>query len=541
VLRLLPLQLTTIAAFLSLSIIPLMWRFAPRLGLVDVPDSRKVHSMPVPRVGGWGITLGTVLPLALWVKFDTLLLSFVAAILILFAFGIWDDVRNIGHWPKFLGQLLATGAVVYYGGLYVERVPFFDEPLNETVAKPLSMFALIGAINAFNHSDGLDGLAAGESMLTLLGLAILGYLGGSPIVIGIALSMMGGILGFLRYNSYPAQVFMGDSGSQVLGFALGFLAIYLTQRVDTALSAAVPLLLLGVPIADIVLVLYKRIRAKTNWFRASRNHLHHRLLDLGIAHRQTVIILYFVHALLVVAAVLMRYQPDLNVATTYVLIVSGSIAGLAIAEHSQWKPGTGGSRGEGAGELWRSRVARTLPQRLIWIMAPALTLFGSLWSGHVPRDVGLVAALLAAVLAYELGFARAVRAQIIRLSVYVAAIASAYLAVNYPGVLAPRGVEVGAIALVACLVAAIAAYVRFGGDQKFSTTPTDYLTGFTVLALLVFAAIDAGSRPLVQIIVFAIALLYGCEVVIGRTVKRWSAFNVTALVTLTILAVRGLL
>jgi UDP-GlcNAc:undecaprenyl-phosphate GlcNAc-1-phosphate transferase len=543
---LIPLQLSTLAAAVSLLIIPLMWRVAPHLGLVDLPEARKIHTAPVPRVGGWGITIGSLIPLLLWLKLDPMLQAFVIGSLILFLFGVWDDRKNIGHWTKFLGQILAAGVVVYYGNLYVSRIPFLDgAALSAAVGKPLTMFALVGVINAINHSDGLDGLAAGESMLTLIGLAILGYLAGSIVVISVALATMGGILGFLRYNSYPARVFMGDAGSQVLGFTLGFLAIYLTQNADSALSAALPLLLMGVPIADILAVLYQRIRAGENWFKASRNHVHHRLLDLGLSHYQTVIIIYSVHAALVVAAVVLRYESDFRVSVTYLLVILGLFGGLIEAERRGWTAvkrsanGAVGISGSLQG-LKNNKLLRHWSRMLIAVAAPAFMLLGSLWVARIPRDVGLVAALLAGVLAAELGFAHAVRSLVVRVTVYVASIASAYLVITYPGMAAQRSVEIATIAILVALVVAIGAYVRFAADEKFGTTPTDYLIVFTLIALMVFAGIDSSSRAVVEIVVYAVVLLYSCEVLIGRSVKRWNGFHVATLATLTIMAVRGL-
>jgi UDP-GlcNAc:undecaprenyl-phosphate GlcNAc-1-phosphate transferase len=351
---------------------------------------------------------------------------------------------------------------------------------------------------------------------------------------------MGGIFGFLRYNSHPARVFMGDSGSQVLGFTLGFLTIYLTQNADPALSAALPLLLLGVPIADILGVLYQRIRSRANWFKASRNHIHHRLLDLGLSHYQSVIVIYSVHAALVLTAVLMRYEPDTSVLAVYLLIIVGFIGSLIIAERRGWSgPAWMAASLQG---LRTNKLLRDSSRLLIAVAAPAFMLLGSLWVARIPRDIGLVAALLAAVLAAELTFAHAVRSLVLRVTVYVAAIASAYLVISYPGIAAQRSVEMAAIATVAILVAAIGAYVRFTpGGKKFGTTPTDYLIVFTLIALMMVAGIDSSSRTLVEIVVSAVVLLYGCEVLIGHTVERWNGFNVSTLATLTIMAIRGLL
>src|SRR5262245_3175518 len=138
----------------SMLIIPLAAKLAPRLGLLDLPDARKVHVEPVPRVGGWGIAIGMLLPLALSFELDPLLVSFILGCLVLFLFGVWDDAREIGHWPKFTGQILAVAIVVFYGDLYVSRLPFFDElTLDATTGKAFTLFVMVGTINAINHSD----------------------------------------------------------------------------------------------------------------------------------------------------------------------------------------------------------------------------------------------------------------------------------------------------------------------------------------------------------------------------------------------------
>ena len=172
-------------------------------------------------------------------------------------------------------------------------------------------------------------------------------------------------------------------------------------------------------------------------------------------------------------------------------------------------------------------------------------LLGSIWVASIPREVGLVAAVFAALLGVELWLARArpLRTSVVRVTMYVAAIASAYLIVSYPGLTAPRAVETAAIAAIAALVVAIGAYVRFAVEDKFDTTPTDFLIMFALLALIVLAAIDssASSRALVEIIVFAVVLLYSCEVLIGRSVQRWNGFNMAALTSLIVMAVRGLI
>jgi len=541
-----PFHLLVLATAVSMLIIPIVWRFAPRLGLVDMPDARKVHSVPVPRVGGWGIVIGGLVPLLIWAPTDPILRSFMIGGMILFAFGVWDDARNTDHWLKFGGQILAASVVVLYGGLYVSRLPFLDDvTVSGAIGKPFTIFAMVGAINAINHSDGLDGLAAGESLLSLIALAILGYLAENMLVIGVALAMVGGVLGFLRYNSHPARVFMGDAGSQMLGFTLAFLTIYLTQVGDTAVSAALPLLIIGVPISDILVVLYKRISGGMNWFRATRNHAHHRLLDLGFQHYQTVIVIYGVQMILVFAAVQLRYAMDAIVTGFYFLVIGSLFAAISAAERSGWRlervlDGALKPLRSMARRLRIPLLLRELPGKLIAVAVPAFMLVAAVTATRVPRDVGIVAFVLASVIALEIARSRAVGSTLVRVAIYIAAVTCVYLMIDYHGAL-QRSSDLLAVALMVVLVAGVGGYLRFAADRRFGTTPTDYLILFIVLTLLVLANIDTGARETVKIVVYAVVLLYSCEVLIGLTSRRWNALHLSTLAVLTIIGVRGLL
>ncbi len=522
--------------------ISVVWRLSARLGLVDHPSPRKVHTTPIPRVGGWGITVGMLVPILLTVEPDPLLYSFVAGAFTLFLFGVWDDVAELDHWRKFAGQLAAVAIVVYYGGLYVSRLPFFDTALDPAVGKAFTVFALVGAINAVNHSDGLDGLAGGVSMLSLIAIAVLGYLVRDGIVVGVALAAIGGILGFLRYNSYPARIFMGDSGSQVLGFTLGFLVVYLTQVAHTALSAALPALLLGLPIADILVVLVQRMRRGVNWFKASRNHVHHRLLDLGFDHSESVVIIYSVQAVSVVTATLVRYQSDWTVAAIYLGLVGGLFAALIQAERRGARL-LRGARGRSLLSVVLTRMAnsaalRRAPLVIVSAVVPAFMLAGTVWAARVPEDFSVVAAVLAAVVGLELLRTHGAGSGIVRAAIYVTVVFSAYLVTHYPGPArsSAQAVTAGAVLMLAL---AIGAYVRLAKSEEFGTTPTDYLIVFGALALTVFGSIDMSSRSIAELVVYAIVLLYGCEILYGCIARRWGTLQLATLATLGVIALRG--
>jgi UDP-GlcNAc:undecaprenyl-phosphate GlcNAc-1-phosphate transferase len=525
-------------------VIPLVRRCAPRLGLVDMPDARKVHTVPIPRVGGWGITLGLLFPVVLAFKPDALVQSFIIGCFTLFAFGIWDDARNISHWMKFLGQLLAVGVVVFYGDLWVSRVPFVDGAIPAAIGKPFTLFAMVGVINAINHSDGLDGLAGGEAILSLICLAILGYMSGSRLVLGISLATIGGIFGFLRYNSHPAYVFMGDCGSQVLGFTLGFLAVYLTQIANPSVSAALPLLIVGLPIADILSVLYQRIRGGMHWFKATRNHVHHRLMQVGFDHYETVVIIYLIQAGFVVAAVLTRYESDLLVALCYVAGILALFSALTVAELCRWRVhharGAESRLARAIAVVRASKVIVSGPLLVISVLTPMVMLLSALWVVRVPSDFAAAAAVLALLPATQLLWPRLMRLAILRLAIYATAIFPAYLLISYPEAL-PHGAQALITAVIIVLALAVVTYVRFSAEQRFGTTPTDYLIVCGVVALTVFGSIEVNSRYVVEAVLLATVLSYACEILVASTPDSSGrrVLHYATLGTLLIITFRG--
>jgi UDP-GlcNAc:undecaprenyl-phosphate GlcNAc-1-phosphate transferase len=536
----------TLAAAVSMLLIPLARHVAPRLGLVDMPEARKVHTAPTPRVGGWGITLGALLPIVLVFGHDPLVQSFLIGCAILFAFGIWDDARTIGHWTKFAGQFAAVATLVYHGGLWVSRVPFLQDAIPAWVGKPFTMFALIGVINAINHSDGLDGLAAGESVLSLMALAILGYLSGNALVLGLSLATIGGIFGFLRYNSHPAFVFMGDSGSQVLGFTLGFLVVYLTQSANTAVSAALPLLIIGLPIADILSVLYQRIRGGMNWFLASRNHIHHRLMQLGFEHYETVVIIYLIQAALVVSAVVARYQSDTLVMLVYLSVIAGLLCAITVAERRGWRvPRDLGARSKLARALAGLRASGLVlkgPLVVITAITPTVMLLSAFGMASISSDFAMVAAGLAVLCAVQLLWPRTVHPVLLQLVVYATAILPAYLLVSYPGAI-PSVLQAVTIAIICVLAVAVVLYARFSGERRFRTTPTDYLIVCGAVALMAFGSVAVNSQRVVEALLFAIVLMYACEVIVatspGTSSRR--VLQLSTLAALLIITFRGVL
>lgn len=532
------------AMAISLVIIPLMVRVAPKLGMMDKPDPRKVHTVPIPRVGGIGIVIGALLPLFLLLPFDESLIAYLFGAVVLLVFGAVDDCCELGHYTKFTGQFIAVLAVVYYGDIYVTNLPLMGgEPISGSAGRLFTVIAMVGMINAINHSDGLDGLAGGESLMSLACIAWLSWLAGGVTATIIALTSIGGLLGFLRFNTHPARIFMGDGGSQFLGFTLGYLAVVLTQEVNPALSPALPLLFLGLPIADIIAVFVQRIYHHMNWFRATRNHIHHRLLDLGFHHHESVITVYSVQAILVMMAVLMPYESDYLIIGIYLAVVSAIFLFLYMAERSGWHMREKPDKSAVAGVIQSAKQSPWLvriPYAVTFYGISAFLVFGSLVSTHIPIDFTISAAILFALLLLRLLAGYRVWFFPLRLLVYMATIFVVYLLNAYqPGYLS--GVDPVTYIFFGVLVVAIFLSIRFTNGGHFKLTPMDYLVVFALLLLVVLAnkqIVDAGMTAAV---LKGIILMYGCEVVLKKMSNRWNAFTVSALTALLVIAVRGVL
>ena len=210
-----------IALFITVVMVPLFRRLAYKLNAFDEPGERKVHVRPMARTGGLAMAVGILVPLVLWAPPEFSLRPLLLASSIIVLAGFIDDLVDLGHWAKFGSQLLAAAVIVLYGGVKIQSMGSLLPDgwlLADGIAVPLTIVVIVGVTNAINLSDGLDGLAGGISIITFMVLGYLGFQVGNPVVVMVAAAVIGAIFGFLRYNTYPATIFMGDAGSQLLGF-----------------------------------------------------------------------------------------------------------------------------------------------------------------------------------------------------------------------------------------------------------------------------------------------------------------------------------
>lgn len=295
-----------IVAFISsILLTPLVKRLAFKIGAVDAPNYRKVHSRIMPRLGGLAIYLSFLIGLVILRPESEYTLAIVLAATVIIITGILDDMYEISAKAKMLGQLVAAFIIVFFGGIQIEMInlPFGGMMDFGYLSIPLTILWIVGITNAINLIDGLDGLAAGVSTIALITIAIMAIIVPNPLVLALAALLACSTLGFLFFNFHPAKIFMGDTGALFLGFMIAVFSLLGFKNI-TVVSFIIPVIMLGVPISDTFFAIVRRVRNGQKWSDPDKSHLHHRLLDIGFSHRQTVLIIYGIAAMFGLAAII---------------------------------------------------------------------------------------------------------------------------------------------------------------------------------------------------------------------------------------------
>lgn len=302
-------------AFITAYVItPYTIRFARKVGALDIPkESRKIHKKPMPRLGGLAVIAGfavsviyLLIVMTIEGTFDLFgqdqyyikLVGLFIGMIILGIFCFVDDLKNINPFIKLIGQILAA-IVVTLSGIQITRVsiPFFDTIFPEQIVSIIiTVIWIVGITNAINLIDGLDGLSSGVSLISCISLLIIFALNGSPLIsILLVTALAGAILGFLPYNFNPARTFLGDTGSNFLGYTLSIISILGMAKTYTAIVIIAPLIVFAIPLLDTTLAIIRRIiktKSLKGVFKADKEHLHHKIMKRGYSQKQAVLILY---------------------------------------------------------------------------------------------------------------------------------------------------------------------------------------------------------------------------------------------------------
>jgi UDP-GlcNAc:undecaprenyl-phosphate GlcNAc-1-phosphate transferase len=342
--------------------------FATARGWVASPtQERHLHSTPLPRLGGVAIfisfSLSTGLafamarydpPLHAAISWKTMLTILAPASLV-FLLGVYDDIRGVGPYFKFFIQSIAA-TCLFLGGLRIVNIPvlFGHHDLPWFIGLPCTVLWVLAITNAFNLIDGLDGLAAGSALFSTLVAFVVALLYGQSLVTVMTIALAGSIIGFLRYNFNPATIFLGDSGSLFIGFLLSALALAGAQKAPTIVAVAIPVVSFGLPILETSLSIIRRLISGRPIFTADREHIHHKLLQHGMTHRQVVVLLYGVSAIFALLSLFLLWPTGSSLGLVLAVLGIGIWIGVQHLGYLEF------------GEL--ARVAqRTLDQRQIVI------------------------------------------------------------------------------------------------------------------------------------------------------------------------------
>jgi UDP-GlcNAc:undecaprenyl-phosphate GlcNAc-1-phosphate transferase len=354
-----------ISFILSWILSPIVGRAALRLQILDLPNDRKIHTVAVPRIGGVVVASSIVMTILAAVALDWIMAEQFAFDLsrwwpvfaggaIVFLIGTLDDVKSLPVWPKFLAQTAAALLAIAMG-VRVDQISLFGSGTVDlgVLAIPLTFLWIVGITNAFNLVDGLDGLAAGLGSIAAATCAALFVLRGDAQDAGLLMIVLGALLGFLPHNFNPARMYLGDSGSLLTGYFLAVTTIIGIKQTPTALAAFIPLLVLGLPIVDTLFSMFRRVmacqsgndsdttppiswaRALKRMFEADRQHFHHRMLEIGFSHRNAVLTLYAVGAILSLFAVLSVVAEYRNAGIILIAVGLAAVIGVAQLDYRE--------------------------------------------------------------------------------------------------------------------------------------------------------------------------------------------------------------
>ncbi len=291
---------------------PPVTKFAYILGAVDVPrDNRRMHKEPLPRLGGLAIFAGFLVALLIFGEMDRAMTGVLIGALIIVTLGILDDIFRLQASLRFVVEIAAALVPVLYGGLRIETLSNFSlfggEPYFylRFFSIPVTVLWIVGLTNAVNWIDGLDGLAAGVSSIAAISLLVISCMLEDVYVAMVMAVLAGAVIGFLPYNMNPAKIIMGDTGSTFLGYILATMSIQGLFKFYAVVSFAVPFLMIGLPIFDMVTSALRRIATGRLPWAADREHVHHKLIDMGLNQKQAVAVLYAFSAILGIAAVIL--------------------------------------------------------------------------------------------------------------------------------------------------------------------------------------------------------------------------------------------
>ena len=523
---------------LSLLFISLLVRHSARLGLMDDPagDIRKIHSEKTPRSGGLGIIMASGLAMLIILPFNESPLRFLIACLVIIGFGLLDDILKLSPLQKLGGQAMGV-AIAMSGGMVMFSLPLLENS-PAFLSYGITFFFVMGVINGVNFSDGMDGLAAGKTLMALFLLLILALESDNYPVALIALAIAAALLGFLRFNTHPAKIFMGDAGSQFLGFVVAWLAISISQSETSPVTSLMPLLVLGLPVLDILQVIAVRIHKKLPLPGPDKEHIHHQIAKLGFRSDEVVALIYMLQAILLGMAYVLRFANDQVILAFYVAYATIVLGVIYLTNISGWRLHTrrSDSRSSRRNRFFRrlSGVHRYTGKIFGWFIALFLVTAAVL-SSDLPGVMVYVAPGWAAVLlAIKLFSRNQWPLALGRLAAYTAVALLTYgITVSVTG--QPENWLIDGTCALFLLLLAFA--IRITRRSYFWLTTQDLLVLLFIIVVAPLLQINIGEDVSSGSLIFrTCSLLYICEYVLARGKNAQRNLTFTAIIALFLTA-----
>ena len=287
-------------------IIPYVKKIALHINALDIPDARKVHTKPIPRLGGLGIFMGFLVGYMIFGPNTIQMNSILIGSFIIVLTGMFDDIKPISAKSKLFGQILASSVIAFYGNIILSNLTIFGMNIEFGIfAYPITILFIVACTNIINLIDGLDGLSSGISSIFYLSTIIICFFQGrfNELEFILSLIMLGSTLGFLIHNFHPAKIFAGDSGALFMGFIIAVTSL-LGFKTTAITSIFIPLMILAVPILDTLFAIIRRLLKHQPISMPDKQHLHHQLLKMNFSHRNTVLIIYGINILFATASIL---------------------------------------------------------------------------------------------------------------------------------------------------------------------------------------------------------------------------------------------
>jgi len=535
-----------LSLLITIVLIPMANRLAIRIHAIDVPDVRKVHDHPIPRSGGTAMAAGVIFAVLLLLPKNPALVSYLIGSGIIVIFGLIDDFRGMGFKGKFAAQIAAALIVVLVGDVKVTNLGSLLPDgwiLPGFIAIPFTVLIIVAVTNAINLSDGLDGLAGGISLLGFCCIAYLAYLVGETAVVVVAACLAGAIFGFLRFNTYPATIFMGDSGSQFLGFSAIVLSLMITQK-STPLSPLLPLIILGFPILDTVLVMAQRIAERRPLFSADKNHLHHRLIKVGLFHTEAVMTIYIVQAFLVIAAIFLKYHAEWLLLIGYILFSGLIVAVFAAADKTHWKISRLGffdTVVKGRLKVLRGhRYAIRISFQALQYGLPALLLVTCFLPTSIPVNLSIASGAAIVILLATRFLMRSWKPFVLMAVLYLFTPFLVFLATEEQAAWMidayERLYQLSFLVLAFFMVTTLKFTHR---QQGFTIKPTDFLILFVAVVVPFLLSDFTQNKNLTVIATKTVVLFFGYEVLVGEMRGEYGKLTLFTIIALAVVMVRG--